>query len=224
MNENILNKLRYAGTYQDDGLTIFRERLSHRQAIHWLCHFQIQVNKLVGGDYFQFTAEIWNPLQHNNLPTLETMDEILPDEEWRRWKKKVKLVDKDAFPYLDMQLQQKDDNLSSAVYHKKNQTIKYVNRESCHRTAVFKAIPAGVFTHMGQLTSMTEENKNVPITYLYPTHADALRKANILPKKIPMVHKLYKQELVREEMQKKKVEEKNRRHDKRTIYFVIGHA
>eukprot|EP00957_Ditylum_brightwellii_P210578 15365129-Ditylum_brightwellii.AAC.1 len=41
MNENILNKLQFAGTYQDNGLTIFRERLSHRQAIHWLHHFQI---------------------------------------------------------------------------------------------------------------------------------------------------------------------------------------
>eukprot|EP00957_Ditylum_brightwellii_P144140 10981983-Ditylum_brightwellii.AAC.1 len=47
MNESILNKLRYAGTYQDDGLTIFREHLSHRQAIHWLRHFHLQVNKLV---------------------------------------------------------------------------------------------------------------------------------------------------------------------------------
>eukprot|EP00957_Ditylum_brightwellii_P080697 6137263-Ditylum_brightwellii.AAC.1 len=59
---------------------------------------------------------------------------------------------------------------------------------------------------------------------LYPTHADALKKANIFPKKIPMVHKVYKQELAREEMQKKKAEEKKRRQDKRTIYFVIGHA
>eukprot|EP00957_Ditylum_brightwellii_P180397 13742030-Ditylum_brightwellii.AAC.1 len=128
---------------------IFRERLSHRQAINWLLHFQIQVNKLVRGDYFQFTAEIWNPPQHNNLPTLEPLDKILPDEEWRKWKKKVKFVEKDAFPYLDTQLQWKDDDLSFAVYHKKNQTIKYVNCESCHQTAVFKAIPAGVFTRMG---------------------------------------------------------------------------
>ena len=41
---------------------------------------------------------------------------------------------------------------------------------------------------------------------------------------IPTVHELYKQELAREELQKMKVEEKDRRQDKRTIYFVIGHA
>eukprot|EP00957_Ditylum_brightwellii_P006263 474974-Ditylum_brightwellii.AAC.1 len=34
MNENILNKLQFTETYQNNGLTIFRERLSHRQAIH----------------------------------------------------------------------------------------------------------------------------------------------------------------------------------------------
>eukprot|EP00957_Ditylum_brightwellii_P170425 12973022-Ditylum_brightwellii.AAC.1 len=77
---------------------------------------------------------------------------------------------------------------------------------------------------MGRLTSMTEKNKNAPIASLYPTHADALKKANILPKKIPTVHKLHKQELAREEMQKKKAEEKDKRQDKRMIYFVIGHA
>eukprot|EP00957_Ditylum_brightwellii_P060008 4555829-Ditylum_brightwellii.AAC.1 len=81
INENILNKLQFAGTYQDNGLTIFRERLPHRQAIHWLRHFKTQVNKLIGDDYFQFTAEIWNPPQHNNLPALETLDKILLNEE-----------------------------------------------------------------------------------------------------------------------------------------------
>eukprot|EP00957_Ditylum_brightwellii_P053541 4057095-Ditylum_brightwellii.AAC.1 len=34
MNENILNKLRFAGTYRDDRLTIFNECLLHRQTIH----------------------------------------------------------------------------------------------------------------------------------------------------------------------------------------------
>eukprot|EP00957_Ditylum_brightwellii_P196839 14997488-Ditylum_brightwellii.AAC.1 len=85
----------------------------------------------------------------------------MPDEEWKLWKKK--------------------DNLSFLVYHKKNQTIKYVNTESSHQAAVFKAILAGVFTCMGGLTSTTEEN-DMPIMSLYPTHADALKQANLLPK------------------------------------------
>eukprot|EP00957_Ditylum_brightwellii_P186639 14210089-Ditylum_brightwellii.AAC.1 len=36
MNENILNKLCFAGSYCNDGLIIFKERLSHMQSIHWL--------------------------------------------------------------------------------------------------------------------------------------------------------------------------------------------
>mmetsp|Transcript_31988 Transcript_31988/g.46617 ORF Transcript_31988/g.46617 Transcript_31988/m.46617 type:complete len:134 (+) Transcript_31988:384-785(+) len=61
MNKKILDKLQSAGTYQDDGLTIFNEQLSLRQAIHWLRRFRLHVNKLVGSDFFQFTAEVWNP-------------------------------------------------------------------------------------------------------------------------------------------------------------------
>eukprot|EP00957_Ditylum_brightwellii_P160488 12217594-Ditylum_brightwellii.AAC.1 len=57
INKRILNKLCFAGTYEDNGLTIFNEHLSLRQAIHWLHCFQLQVNKLVGGNFIQFTAE-----------------------------------------------------------------------------------------------------------------------------------------------------------------------
>eukprot|EP00957_Ditylum_brightwellii_P172993 13170561-Ditylum_brightwellii.AAC.1 len=116
-----------------------------------------------------------------------------------------------------MQLSWKKDDLSFFVYHKKNQTTKYVNREKCHQTAVFKAIPAGVFTCMGQLTSITEENRNVPIMSIYPTHANALKKANLLPKRIPTVQELYDQELARKEKQKLKEAEKEKRKDEQRI-------
>eukprot|EP00957_Ditylum_brightwellii_P132495 10103937-Ditylum_brightwellii.AAC.1 len=57
----------------------------------------------------------------SNLPTLlETINDTLPDEEWKKWRKKVKLVAKEAFPYLDMQLSWRKNNLSFSVYHKKN--------------------------------------------------------------------------------------------------------
>eukprot|EP00957_Ditylum_brightwellii_P146967 11189109-Ditylum_brightwellii.AAC.1 len=42
MNKRILIELRFAGTYQDDGLTIFNKHLSLHQAIHWLRCFQIK--------------------------------------------------------------------------------------------------------------------------------------------------------------------------------------
>ena len=43
-----------------------------------------------------------------------------------------------AFPYLDMQLSWKDEELYCSVYSKKNQKIKYVNKESCQHNLVFK--------------------------------------------------------------------------------------
>eukprot|EP00957_Ditylum_brightwellii_P144870 11034298-Ditylum_brightwellii.AAC.1 len=78
---------------------------------------------------------------------------------------------------------------------------------------------------MGQLTSMTEINKNAPITSLYPTHADALKKTNILPNKIPTVQELYKQELERKEIQEKKEEEKiEDRINARSTLFLATHV
>eukprot|EP00957_Ditylum_brightwellii_P121530 9269201-Ditylum_brightwellii.AAC.1 len=35
-SEKLLKKLRYAGSYRDDGLAIFNRRMSTQQAIHWL--------------------------------------------------------------------------------------------------------------------------------------------------------------------------------------------
>eukprot|EP00957_Ditylum_brightwellii_P202193 15329031-Ditylum_brightwellii.AAC.3 len=112
-----------------------------------------------------------------------------------------------------MQLSWKKDDLSFSVYHNKNQTITYVNRESCHQMAVFKAILAGVFTCMGRLTSITDENKNVPITSLFSTHANSLKKTNLLPKKIPTAQELYDQELARVEQRKLKEAEKEKKKD-----------
>eukprot|EP00957_Ditylum_brightwellii_P209922 15364353-Ditylum_brightwellii.AAC.1 len=40
-SEQIFNKLCHAGSYRDDGLTIFKHRMSTWQAIHWLLRFQL---------------------------------------------------------------------------------------------------------------------------------------------------------------------------------------
>eukprot|EP00957_Ditylum_brightwellii_P018881 1419773-Ditylum_brightwellii.AAC.1 len=88
MNKKILDKLCFVGTYHDDGLTIFNEHLSLWQAIHWLRRFQLQVNKLVGGDFFQFTVEVWNPPKTDNPPALLETNKILPEEEWKNGRRK----------------------------------------------------------------------------------------------------------------------------------------
>eukprot|EP00957_Ditylum_brightwellii_P092333 7029911-Ditylum_brightwellii.AAC.1 len=79
----------------------------------------------------------------------EMMEPMISEEEWDKWEEKVTVVRKEEFPYLDMKLYGSKQELRFAVYNKENQHIKYVNRESCHCTSVFKAIPEGVFTCLG---------------------------------------------------------------------------
>eukprot|EP00957_Ditylum_brightwellii_P120209 9172657-Ditylum_brightwellii.AAC.1 len=204
------------GTYQDDGLTIFDSQKTVQEAIKWACDFQLQVDEVVGGTFFQFTAEVWNPLETRKLSTTE--EDILADK-WRFWAEKVTVIKESAFPYLDMQLLWKDEELYFSVYSKKNQMIKYVNKESCHCNLVFKAVPVGLFTCLRSLTSLTESNHHSPSLDLYPLHAAALRKANLLPKNIPAIRDLYQQEDDRRRRQKKKEEEVEKRQDGRTCYF-----
>eukprot|EP00957_Ditylum_brightwellii_P014515 1092723-Ditylum_brightwellii.AAC.1 len=71
--------MKYAGTYRDDGLTIFNGRKTAEEAIQWVCDFQLQVNKVVKGTFFQFTAGVLNPQKTQQLPTA---DEEIPEEEW----------------------------------------------------------------------------------------------------------------------------------------------
>eukprot|EP00957_Ditylum_brightwellii_P167110 12721270-Ditylum_brightwellii.AAC.1 len=96
------------------------------------------------------------------------------------WKEKVTVVTEDTFPYLDMKMSWKESCLYFLAYHKKNQTIKYVNKTSCHQTAVFQEISEGVFTRSGRLTPMMEENAIAPITELYLVNTAALVKAHLL--------------------------------------------
>eukprot|EP00957_Ditylum_brightwellii_P209830 15363444-Ditylum_brightwellii.AAC.1 len=77
--------MKYAGTYRDDGLTIFEGQKTTEEAIRCVCDFQLQVNKVVGGTFFQFTTEVWNPQKTQQLPTV---DEEIPAEEWNLWAEK----------------------------------------------------------------------------------------------------------------------------------------
>eukprot|EP00957_Ditylum_brightwellii_P136815 10433000-Ditylum_brightwellii.AAC.1 len=48
MRETIIKKLKYVGSYQDDGLAIFDERRTVKQSVTWLCDFQLLVDEVVG--------------------------------------------------------------------------------------------------------------------------------------------------------------------------------
>eukprot|EP00957_Ditylum_brightwellii_P183509 13978648-Ditylum_brightwellii.AAC.1 len=115
-------------------------------------------------------------------------------------------------------------DLEFSVYNKENQTIKYTNSESCHRLEVFKAIPAGVFTCLGRLMLLAEENKNEKITNLYPDYVHALKMAGLIPKTVPTVQELYMQEKEKMQLADKNDQEKKKKEDKRNTFFVIGHS
>eukprot|EP00957_Ditylum_brightwellii_P135155 10304681-Ditylum_brightwellii.AAC.1 len=94
---------------------------------------------------------------------------------------------------------------------------------SCHQPAVFKAIPTGVFTRLGRLTSITMKNVNQPITELYPALMSALTTAGILPTKIPMLKELKAEEILCQQKKLDKTEEDNN-NNSRKINFVISNS
>eukprot|EP00957_Ditylum_brightwellii_P134777 10275506-Ditylum_brightwellii.AAC.1 len=134
--------------------------------------------------------------------------EELPPEEWEKWAERVMVVEKEEFPYLGMKMYWKNKELQFAVHHKENQTIKFVSKDSCNRPSVFKLIPAGFFTCMGRLTSLTLQNAKISIMKLYPLHDKAFKKANLLLKNVPTVGDLYQAGDNRQRRAKKKEEKK----------------
>eukprot|EP00957_Ditylum_brightwellii_P060223 4573829-Ditylum_brightwellii.AAC.1 len=46
MCESIIRKLKYAGSYHDDGLAIFDEQKMVQQTVAWLCNFQLLVDEV----------------------------------------------------------------------------------------------------------------------------------------------------------------------------------
>eukprot|EP00957_Ditylum_brightwellii_P007212 548017-Ditylum_brightwellii.AAC.1 len=61
MRERCFHHTKIKGIYQDDRLVIFLGKLTQLGLAKWLKDFQNKVDVLVGGDFFNFTAEIWTP-------------------------------------------------------------------------------------------------------------------------------------------------------------------
>eukprot|EP00957_Ditylum_brightwellii_P052720 3996623-Ditylum_brightwellii.AAC.1 len=168
MKERCFHHTKFKGIYQDEGLVIFLGKLTQLDSAKWLKKFQNKVDVLGRGDFFNFTTEIWT------LGKEEEEEEVITNQIEQKWLDRVKIVSNHAFPFLGMQMEWKDAMLTFSVYAKPNHTIKYVGNMSYHCHAGFKAIPAGIFTRLSQLTSSTMENINQPITRLRPAHTSAL--------------------------------------------------
>ena len=80
-----------------------------------------------------------------------------------------------VFPLLELELFWDDSGrLEFQVHRKKNQLLKYLNKESTHTKATFKAIPNGVLNRLAKLTSITEEYANMSIQERYPDYSNEL--------------------------------------------------
>ena len=76
---------------------------------------------------------------------------------------------------------------------KNNQQLKYLNKDSAHTSACFRAIPIGVFGRLAKLTSVsTDESSTKFIEELYPEHAEALKIANLVSSRFPKLNDVLK--------------------------------
>ena len=101
------------------------------------------------------------------------------------------VIDK-VFLFLDLELFWNNSRkLELKVHQKKNQLLKYLNRESTHTKATFKAIPNGVLNRLAKITSGTEENANMSKKERCPDRANALARAGIGMKNFPTLKELW---------------------------------
>ena len=84
----------FYGIYRDDGLVIFKGKLTKEDLIKWLQNFQAKSESICNCDNLQFTAELWG------------------EENTEIKSKRVKIHNKNYFPYLDMAMKwNKEGNL-----------------------------------------------------------------------------------------------------------------
>ena len=101
------------------------------------------------------------------------------------------VIDK-VFLFLDLELFWNNSRkLELKVHQKKNQLLKYLNRESTHTKATFKAIPNGVLNRLAKITSGTEENANMSKKERCPDRANALARAGLGMKNFTTLKELW---------------------------------
>jgi hypothetical protein len=205
----------YRGTYRDDGIAIFKSRMSYSQITQWRDKFQSKVNAITGGDYLQYTCEIWaDPRLQPMIPSKTPVPGI-------------SITNKPSFAYLDMEFFWHPDHhyLQFRVHIKDNQRLQYLNKGSAHPSACFRAIPKGVTDRLTRLTSTNQYNANTPLHILYPLHYEALCQAHLLPKhtmKTPTLTEAKHQ--CQPKSKTERVLQTRLRDARRTCYFCIGYS
>jgi hypothetical protein len=113
-----------------------------------------------------------------------------------------------------------EGNLQFRVHLKENQVLKYLNRRSTHTDACFAAIPTEVMKRLASLTTRTEESEITRMDELYPAHAKALKKANLVPDIFPTLGKIFDNQQMDLAVSNAKGKKNNQ--DMRTVQFCLG--
>ena len=176
------------------------------------------MNKLVGGNYLQFTCEVWL----DNI--VRPAPEISPEE---AKKNKVAIQNDKTFPYLDMELHWlTKGELQFQVHLKPNQQLKYLNEGSVHAKACIKAIPEGVYRRLAKLTTVTEENQDKTLDEIHPMHFKALSHAGLITaktKQIPtLTEELLNYKASKSDKDKIKVKKEDEKKRRRATFFCIA--
>ena len=96
------------------------------------------------------------------------------------------MVTDKVFSFIGLEIFWYDSGkLEFQVHRKKNQLLKYLNKQSTHKKATFQEIPNGVLNSLTRLTSRTEEKSNISIKERYPDHANAPAIAGLGMKNFP---------------------------------------
>ncbi len=162
--------MRFLGKYRDNKLIIFQGNHSNDWLHNWLKIFQQEVDQLLGTVDMQFTMEIWQP----GLPT-----KILKGSEITVPRigtfNHISINRNTSFPYLDIQLSWTDaGQLRFNVYRKPGKLIKYLNTDSHHHNNYKTAVLQGVELCLDLLTMVSDKNKNLSLSYIYPDKHEAL--------------------------------------------------
>ena len=102
------------------------------------------------------------------------------------------MVTDKVFPLLDLELFWDDrGKLEFQVHQKKNQVLKYLNKESTHTKSTFKAISNGVINRLAKLTSRIDDNAMMSIRECYPDYTNALARAGLGMKNFPTLKEVW---------------------------------
>ena len=128
----------YHDIYCDDGILIFKVKKKVQNIIDWLGEFHGIMDKALGNQNLQFTAEMWT--NNENLPPSEKEE-------------KFHICADDGLLFLDMNMSWSlKRDLQFRIFSKKRQKLKYFIKCSTNTPGKLCVIHPGVLKCLGKIT------------------------------------------------------------------------